>query len=101
MGRDQVTNCYIEEYENDHGQPSARLREKVTGRKVDLGTTNDSEAQHFLNFLRAAQANRELLPDVFSKSGEDDCVAVSGDVDFDAPDEIRFLHNANLSYHFA
>lgn len=101
MGRTQVTNCYIEEYENDRGQPGARLREKLTGRKVDLGATIDSEARHFLDFLRAAQANRALMPDVFSKDGEDDCIVVSGYVDFDAPDEIRFIHNANLSYLFA
>ncbi|MFB2556155.1 hypothetical protein [Herbiconiux liangxiaofengii] len=97
----KITDCYIEEYENGQGQPSARLREKVTGRKVDLGTTTDSEAQHFLNFLRAAQANRALMPDAFSKEGDDDSISVSGDVDFDAPDEIRYIHNANLSYLFA
>jgi hypothetical protein len=35
---------------------------------------------------------------VFSKDGNDDCVVVSGDLDFDAPNEIRFLYNEKLSY---
>lgn len=41
------------------------------------------------------------MPDVFSKDGDQDCVVVSGDVDFSAPDEIRFIYNEKLSYLFA
>lgn len=40
-------------------------------------------------------------PDVFSKDGDDDCVVVSGDVDFSAPDGIRFIYNEQLYYTFA
>ncbi|MDP9999015.1 hypothetical protein [Pseudarthrobacter sulfonivorans] len=100
MSQTKSTKCYIEEYKNEQGQLSARLREKGTGRKVDLGLTLDSK-QHFLQFLTAAGANKAAMPDVFSRDGDDDCVVVSGDVDFSAPDEIRFIYNEQLSYTFA
>lgn len=94
------TKCYIEEYKNEQGRLSARLREKGTGRKVDLGITLDGK-QHFLQFLSVAGANKAVMPDVFTKDGEEDCVMVSGDLDFDSPDEIRFIYNEKLSYTFA
>lgn len=94
------TKCYIEEYKNEQGRLSARLREKGTGRKVDLGITLDGK-QDFLRFLSAAGANKGVMRDVFAKDGEEDCVIVSGDLDFDSPDEIRFIYNEKLSYTFA
>lgn len=96
-----ITRCYIEEYENERGQLSARLREKKTGRKVDLGLTTAVDKQEFLRFLSAAGPNRAAIPDVFSKDGDADFIAVSGDIDFDAPDEIRFVFNDRLSYIYA
>lgn len=93
------TKCYIEEYEVGPGQIAARFREKKTGRKVDLGITLDEQAD-LLRFLAAARANVKLMPDVFSKDGDEDCVVVSGDVDFDAPDELRYIYNDKLSYLF-
>ena len=97
MNQVQSTKCYIEEYENEQGQLSSRLREKVTGRKVDMGITAESK-QDLLQFLGAARANKAMMPDVFSRDGDEDCVVVSGDLDFDAPDEIRFIYNEKLSY---
>ena len=97
MSRVSSTRCYIEQYENDRGQRSARLREKNTGRKVDLGITDGAGRNDFLLFLSAAAANESLMPDVFSKTGEADAVLVSGDIDFDAPDEIRYIYNDRLS----
>ena len=35
------------------------------------------------------------------KDGDEDCIVVSGELDFDAPDEIRFIYNEKLSYLFA
>lgn len=67
------------------------------GRKVDLGTTLDGK-QDFLRFLSFAGANKSLMPGVFIKSGTEDRAVVSGDTDFDAPEEIRFIFNENLSY---
>lgn len=99
MSSPKSTKCYIDEYEVGPGQIGARLREKTTGRKVDLGITADSK-QDFLQFLGAARANISVMPEVFSKDGLDDCVIVSGDVDFDAPDEIRYVFNDKLSYLF-
>lgn len=98
MAQVKSTKCYIEEYRNDQGQLSARLREKVTGRKVDLGIATLEGRQAFLRFLSAAGATKTAIPDAFTKDGDKDCVVVSGDLDFDAPDEIRFIHNDNLSY---
>lgn len=100
MSQTKSMKCYIEEYESGPGKLSARLREKETGRKVDLGITLDGK-QDFLRFLSSAGANKSLMPDVFSKNGSEDCVVISGDVDFDSPDEIRFIFNENLSYLFA
>lgn len=94
------TECYIEEYANADGQPSARLREKHTGRKVDLGFANVADRQHLLQFLSAAMQHRNAMPEVFTKDGDTDCVVVSGDLDFDAPDEIRYIFNERLSYLF-
>lgn len=98
VSRAKTMKCYIEEYKIERGQPGARLREKTTGRKVDLGLTTAEGKRNFLQFLNAAGANRAVMPDVFSKDGDEDCIVVSGDVDFDAPDEIRFIYNENLSY---
>lgn len=100
MSRVLSTRCYVEQYENESGQRSARLREKGTGRKVDLGITDAAGRNDFLLFLSAAAANESLMPDLFSKTGEADAVLVSGDIDFDAPDEMRFRHNSRLSYLF-
>lgn len=99
MSQTKSTTCYIEEYKNEQGQLSARLREKRTGRKVDLGVTLDGK-QQFLQFLSAAHGQKAVMPDLFSKDGDEDSIVVSGELDFDAPDEIRFIYNENLSYLF-
>jgi hypothetical protein len=78
---------------------SARLREKGTGRKVDLGLALESK-QDFLRFLTGAHAQKAVIPDVFRKDGDEDCILVTGDLDCDAPDEIRFIHNEKISYLF-
>ena len=102
MSRVATTRCYIEEYEAEPGKLSARLREKITGRKVDLGNIADPrQKQHFIEFLSAARRHTDAMPDVFSRDGNADSVMVSGDVDFDAPDEVRYFYNENLSYLFA
>ena len=93
--------CYIEEYRNEHGHLSARLREKHTGHKVDLGFADPVEKQQLLAFLSAARQNQAVMPDVFTKDGEEHCISVTGDLDFDAPDEMRFIYNERLEYVFA
>lgn len=93
------TRCYIDEYTNDAGAPSARLLEKDTGRKVDLGIASEDARSHFLQFLSAAKQNQSDFPDYFDKDANESII-VDGEVDFDAPDEIRYVHNDKLSYLF-
>jgi len=93
-----MVQCYIEEYRNEEGLPSARLRQKNTGKKVDLGFVSAEERAHFLRFLSAMKQNAASIADVFSMDGTEDCIEVSGDLDFDSPDEIRFVPNESLQY---
>lgn len=95
-----TVKCYVEEYGNEPGRLSARLRQKSTGKKVNLGFADAGVREHFLRFLAAAKQNQALLPNLFSRDGEEDSILVSGDLDFDAPDEIRFVPNENLQYLF-
>lgn len=101
MTRTAAIRCYIEEYENAGGQLSARLREKASGRKVDLGASDQTARTEFLRFLSSAARNKFSAPGYFSREDAAFCILVSGDIDFDAPDEIRFVYNANLSYSLA
>ncbi|MCM1131852.1 MAG: hypothetical protein NC340_00110 [Ruminococcus flavefaciens] len=68
--------CYIEEYENDKGL-SARLRDKKTNKKVSIKTASLDDKMHFLRFLSTAKANKDIMPTVFNRDGED-IVAVYG-----------------------
>jgi hypothetical protein len=97
--RTRATRCYIDEYTNEAGTLSARLREKITGRKVDLGIADAEARTHLLQFLSAAKQNQADFPDYFDKDA-DESIVVTGEVDFDAPDEIRYLYNGELSYLF-
>lgn len=101
MSQVTSTDCYIEEYKNERGQPSGRLREKVTGRKVDLGHATEENFAAFMQFLRGAQMMRGDLPDLFTRNGDVDRVVIRGEVDFDAPDEIRYLFNDRLEFFVA
>ena len=38
------------------------------------------------------------MPGVFEKNDAEDTVLVEGDVDFDAPDEIRVINNEKLTF---
>lgn len=92
-----TTKCYIEEYQVQGGGLGARLREKGTGRKVDLGVTSDGK-RAFLRFLSGAADMRNVLPGLYRLDGDEAYVRVAGDVDFDSPDEIRYIYNDNLEY---
>ncbi|MCI4659727.1 hypothetical protein [Cryobacterium zhongshanensis] len=102
MDQGTSTKCYIEEIDNGKGRLSARLREKGTGRRVDLrGVVSVADKRHFTRFMNAVGASKTSVPDVFTKDGDHDCIVISGDVDIDSPDELRFVHNDNISYLFA
>lgn len=99
MSNMKTTKCYIEEYEVAPGRIAARLREKVTGRKVDLGITLDAK-RDFLKFLSIAGGKKAEIPAMFSKDDAAEFIVVSGEVDFDAPEEMRYVYNDKLSYLF-
>ena len=99
MSRFASSRCYVEEYEVGPGKLGARLREKRSGRKLDLGgTPSEADVQAFRAFLGALRANRADMPGVFDKDEAEDSVIVEGDLDFDAPDEMRFIYNEKLTY---
>jgi hypothetical protein len=100
MGRVRSVRCYIDEFVDEHGDPAARLREKTTGRTVDLGVTAAGGMRDFLLFLTAAHASTAAAADVFSRDGEGHCILVSGEVDSEGPDGIRFVYDETLSYLF-
>lgn len=68
--------CYIEEYMSSNGL-SARLREKDTNKKIEILIKSSEEKMHFLRFLSAAKTNKEDMPTVFDRDGED-IIAVYG-----------------------
>ena len=99
MSKFASTGCYVDEYEVAPGKLGARLREKGSGRKVDLGgTSSEVDIQKLRLFLGALRANKADMPGVFAKDDANDTVIVEGDVDFDAPDEIRFIFNEKLTF---
>jgi hypothetical protein len=57
--------------------------------------------QDFLWFLGAAGREQDRDTGRVQQGRDGGCIVVSGDIDFDAPDEIRYVYNARLSYVFA
>lgn len=89
--------CYIEEYDTDGQNRGVRLRQKSTGRKVEMyGKTKDHLAT-FLASPRFTGADRSM-PNVYERDGYDDYVLVSGGTAIDSFDVIRFNHDAALTY---
>jgi hypothetical protein len=100
MSQITTAECYIEEYESAPGRPGARLREKITGRKVNLGFASPADSEHFLVFLNAAREQRAVMPKVYDKDDLADAVAVTGNLESENADEISFVHNEELQYLF-
>jgi len=103
-----TVKCYIEQYESvgvgelsGTRQSGARLREKHTGRIVDLGFVTPADAEHFLAFVALAHIQSAAMSEVFSKDGERDCVIIFGEQAPPKTDEIRFVFNEHLRYLFA
>jgi hypothetical protein len=93
-------DCYIDAYKGNEGRQGLRLREKSTGRKVSFGEVPPAAAEPFMQFLIMGASSAAAMPDVMSKDGTDDGVRVSGNVDFDSPEEIRFFYDDALQYLF-
>ena len=80
-------DCYIQEYSNQAGKTSARLREKSTDKKVVLTGINVNK-EHLLMFLSQANIHRDIMPTVFDRDGSD-IVAVRGYITSNTSDEIE------------
>ena len=89
--------CYVEEYPGGNGSIGLRLREKVTGRKVEMyGKTKD----HLTEFLASTlfTGANELMPNLYEKNGFHDYVLVSGGTAVDSYDVLLFEDGAQLTY---
>lgn len=89
--------CYIEEYPIEDKGLGVRLRQKVTGRKVEMYGRDKDHLAHFLASPRFTGA-RELMPDLYEKEGFDDYVLVSGGAAVNSYDVIRFADGVQLTY---
>ena len=97
-----AVKCYIEEYTTERGGPGVRLREKETGRKVEITAFAQQERDEFLAFLLAPRltGTADLLPNLYERSGLDDLVVVDGNVVVDDGESIQFVYDSAFSYRF-
>ena len=89
--------CYVEEYPGENGNLGLRLRQKVTGRKVEMyGKTKD----HLTEFLASPRFTGayEFMPNLYEKDGYRDYVLVSGGTAVDSYDVLLFEDGAQLTY---
>lgn len=89
--------AYIEEYSVEGGGLGLRLRQKVTGRKIEMYGKNQD---HLLTFLSSPQftAASTHMANVYQKDGFDDYVLVSGGTATDSYDVVLFSDGAELTY---
>ena len=96
----QSVFCYLEEYAVDNGV-GIRLREKGTGRKVEIRQSNLVTERHFVEFLSAwrnMSADLSVFPGLMDRDDLDDYVLVSGAVLVDNQDSIAFRDGNDLTY---
>ena len=89
--------CYIEEYSGESGRLGLRLRQKTTGRKVEMyGRTKD----HLTKFLASSHFTGayESMPNLYEKDGHRDYILVSGAVAVDSYDVLLFEDGDRLTY---
>ena len=89
--------CYVEEYPGGNGSLGLRLRQKVTGRKVEMyGKTKE----HLTEFLASTlfTGASKLMPNLYEKDGYHDYVLVSGGTAVDSYDVLLFKDGAELTY---
>jgi hypothetical protein len=89
--------CYIEEYPGGNGSLGLRLREKMTGRKVEMYGKNKD---HLTEFLASPvfTGSYKLMPNLYEKDGYRDYVLVSGGTAVDSYDVLLFEGDAQLTY---
>jgi hypothetical protein len=89
--------CFIEKYSAEGGAPGLRLREKGTGRKVEMyGESKD----HLVAFLASPQVTGydALLGNLYDENGYREYVLVSGGTTVDTYDVIRYQDDSELTY---
>lgn len=92
-------SCYIEEYNNNSGNLSARLRDKKTNKKVVL-VGRSVNISDFLGFLSQAKINQNIMSTIFNKNGSD-IVAVRGFIVSETDEKIEICIDApNGGYRF-
>jgi hypothetical protein len=89
--------AYIEEYPVEAGGLGLRLRQKVTGRKIEMYGANQNHLLAFLSSPQFTGANIHM-PNLYQKDGFDDYVLVSGGVATDSYDVVLFDHGVELTY---
>lgn len=89
--------CYIEEYTDDDGTLGLRLRQKATGRKIEMYGKN---ARHLTMFLASPQFTdaADVMPNLYEQHGYTDYVLVSGGTAVDSYDVLMFEDDAELTY---
>lgn len=89
--------AYIEEYTLEEGGLGLRLREKVTGRKVEMYGKNQD---HLLTFLSSPHftGSKTHMTNLYRKDGFDDYVLVSGGAVTDSYDVVLFNDGVELTY---
>jgi hypothetical protein len=89
--------CYVEEYPGENGHLGLRLRQKVTGRKVEMYGKTKDHLTEFLASTRFTDAYK-LMPNLYEKDGYRDYVLVSGGTAVDSYDVLLFKDGAQLTY---
>lgn len=89
--------CYIEEYPGGNESLGLQLREKVTGRKVEMYGKTKDHLTEFLASTRFTRAN-SLMLNLYEKDGYQDYVLVSGGTAVDSYDVLLFEGDAQLTY---
>lgn len=89
--------CYVEEYPGDNGSLGLRLRQKVTGRKVEMYGRNQDHLTRFLASSRLTDAY-DVMPNLYEKDGYQDYVLVSGGTAVDSYDVLLFEEDIQLTY---
>lgn len=80
--------CYVQEYSHPvTGGLCARLRDKVSDKKVSIVTSDLNVRNKFLAFLSQARIQKVIMPTVFDRDGTD-IVAVRGLIVEETKDEI-------------
>lgn len=89
--------AYIEEYAAEDGGLGLRLRQKSTGRKIEMYGKNQD---HLLTFLSSPQFTgaNTYMANLYQEDGFDEYVLVSGGTTTDSYDVVLFDDDVELTY---